>query len=606
MSGPLSIWSMLAKGYSLSPCRYLMEAASARRRTHANMCADNIMGQVAKVLNGIKQAKSPSAAKNLLAHLQSYQARLLQPSMHVRIMAVLNRCGHHYDVVKWFDSAQRQGRQMNLAGYTCAIQATQRLPDSAGALQLLEKMQSDGIRADVVVYNAVLAACDKDGQWQTVLQLMQNMKDEGIAADVITYNTAISACGKGGQLKRALGLLNEGHAEGVAPDTITYSTVITACGRAGEWQAALQVMEDMRADGVRPTTITFSAATSACAKGGQWQRALRLMEDMESEGIRANTITYSSTINACAKAGKWRVAERLLKEMQVKGVHANTVTYSAAISACEKDGHWRQALKLIVKMQSLGIGPNIVTYSSAIGVCMKARKWHQVLNLVGEMKSKGIPLNDFTQSAAFSAGCRTNRWEEVLQMVPQMGATVSDDSNPPPEPSMPAGNGHTQRRGRGLQGAHPPQAAVPAATGSSASRAQVNADQMCQAIQSLEAMHLDITLDKMFAVYASMSLVAGAPARAVPDGAAVQSVDSMTMPPPYSGGPGVGARLTLTPPGQSQGTNAKAVHAPHRWPIHHGASPYPPSSMTTMLALDEEYILFPIPPPPGSRPNNGV
>ena len=47
-------------------------------------------------------------------------------------------------------------------------------------------MQTEGIPADTITYNAAISACEKGSQWQRGLPLMEDMQAKGIPADIIS------------------------------------------------------------------------------------------------------------------------------------------------------------------------------------------------------------------------------------------------------------------------------------------------------------------------------------------------------------------------------------------------------------------------------------
>jgi pentatricopeptide repeat domain-containing protein 1 len=55
----------------------------------------------------------------------------------------------------------------------------------------------------VITHNATISACGKSQQWQRTLELLEKMLSQRLQADVITYSALISACVNGKQWQRA-------------------------------------------------------------------------------------------------------------------------------------------------------------------------------------------------------------------------------------------------------------------------------------------------------------------------------------------------------------------------------------------------------------------
>ena len=81
-------------------------------------------------------------------------------------------------------------------------------------------------------------------RWEEALDLLERMASEGVPPNVPAYSAAISACDKAPvpQARAALGLLERMQRDGLRGDVILYSAVMSACGKAGLWEAAEQAL----------------------------------------------------------------------------------------------------------------------------------------------------------------------------------------------------------------------------------------------------------------------------------------------------------------------------------------------------------------------------
>ena len=86
--------------------------------------------------------------------------------------------------------------------------------------------------------------------WQRALGVLEKMLSQGSRADVNTYNAAISACGTGKQWQRALDPIGEMHSKGLQANVITYSAAISACEKGNQWQPALEFFRRAELSGV--------------------------------------------------------------------------------------------------------------------------------------------------------------------------------------------------------------------------------------------------------------------------------------------------------------------------------------------------------------------
>jgi pentatricopeptide repeat domain-containing protein 1 len=75
----------------------------------------------------------------------------------------------------------------------------------------------------------------ENGQWEKALALLDKMDSRGIKPEVISYSVAMSACEKGGKREEARERLREMENQGVTQDVISSNAAISACEKPGWW-----------------------------------------------------------------------------------------------------------------------------------------------------------------------------------------------------------------------------------------------------------------------------------------------------------------------------------------------------------------------------------
>lgn len=156
---------------------------------------------------------------------------------------------------------------------------------------------------------------EKDQLWSKALDLLEQMKREGVKADAITYSSAIVACGSAGRWKEVLKLLKVMQKGGptTRPNRIAYTNAITACGRSGEYQHALEVFNDMKRDGIKPDRVSYNALISALKVARQPDRVFQLWSEMIASNntyssivLSPDIVTVTDVIAGLERSSEWR------------------------------------------------------------------------------------------------------------------------------------------------------------------------------------------------------------------------------------------------------------------------------------------------------------
>ena len=212
---------------------------------------------------------------------------------------VFNSLIHGYlkknDMKKAFETYEKMktsGMEMKDRTYNMLLTAYAKKGDSARVSLLMKEMKERGLTPDVFVYNTLLnnvearrvgveggggeggsvEAVGEGGRKDEARVILEMMEKQGVRPNVVTYNTVLSRYMKEGKFSQALELFEEmksksmggeegkdedeeeegGEQESIKPNLLTYSTLIHGFGKKGEMDRALLLFEDMKNDGITP------------------------------------------------------------------------------------------------------------------------------------------------------------------------------------------------------------------------------------------------------------------------------------------------------------------------------------------------------------------
>lgn len=213
------------------------------------------------------------------------------------------------------------------------------------AFQLAFRMEEEGLKGNLIIFNLLLNACERSSQWCHGLQLYQRMRRRGLR-DVVSVNSALAALGAATQWRKALQLWEE--AKDVEPTEVTMNTLLMACSSALQWQMAVQCWQGF---GIASSEATFGVLMDAMgAPGVDWRFALELLN---KSGRRSrNVVTYTSAVKVLSRAQQWEKALKLFEEMPDMEVAPNALTVDVAMAAARSTQNWQKALQLLNSLAS--------------------------------------------------------------------------------------------------------------------------------------------------------------------------------------------------------------------------------------------------------------
>ncbi|CAD7695714.1 unnamed protein product [Ostreobium quekettii] len=334
------------------------------------------------------------------------------------------------DVFEWLD-AHRADVTKDKFVYTRLISMFSQSREQAEiALELFDRMKSNGVTPDLIAFNSAITAAAKAERLEEALGIFSDMAPARVCPDVVTYGALLSACANVAAWEQALELFNKMESFGIKPNVVTYTALMSACQRAGMWVKAVEVFKRMEVAGVQADLKAYNSLISACAVGAEWEKAWAVVAGMKRMGVRPNTVSYNSLISACERCGECDRAIEVLNKMELESrsagsyVRPNTITYNTVLSACGKAGRWDEALEMYRLMQSKGLIVDVVTLSSLMTACEKVGRCKEALELFSEFKGMGVVPNVICYNSLISALGRGSQWEAAMEVFQALKDTT--------------------------------------------------------------------------------------------------------------------------------------------------------------------------------------
>lgn len=186
-----------------------------------------------------------------------------------------NACGQTERTLNLLDELKaREGTTPDVVTYNLAIQAC-RLHWSShseqlyNALSLYNEMRDVyNITPDIVTYGSLMEVCAQCHQGHAALELLERMKSDCIPANVIVMTSLLKALARSGMIDVCLQMFSKmvwGPAR-LRPNRVTFETLCQDLREQGALAAALRVYDGMRRAGFRPSNREFQELIAAAAE----------------------------------------------------------------------------------------------------------------------------------------------------------------------------------------------------------------------------------------------------------------------------------------------------------------------------------------------------
>lgn len=272
----------------------------------------------------------------------------------------------------------------NASTFNSIIDSLSRLDSgSYRAIILYRRMQSFGIKANLITALALLPACVCVGAIKLIKEIHGSSLRNDIDQNPQLRSCLVEAYGRCGFLDYAHCIFQSMDER----DVVAWSSLISAYALHGEARTALEIFHEMECDKVRPDGITFLGVLKACSHAGLADEAKEYVAKMqEVYGVEVTSDHYSCLVDVLSRAGRLYEAYDVLTKMPVK---ATAKAWGALLGACTTYGDVE--LAEIAGRALFEIEPdNAANYVLLARIYASAGRYEEALKLRREMKERQV------------------------------------------------------------------------------------------------------------------------------------------------------------------------------------------------------------------------
>ncbi|KAI8915345.1 hypothetical protein DFJ77DRAFT_462267 [Powellomyces hirtus] len=315
------------------------------------------------------------------------------------IISGFNQGGYYEQATWWYEQMIAAGIPGDIYTNNDRLQVLVAQGDMAAAVQLFDRIKTDGSPYDRVSYNILMAGWCKVGNSAAAELLLANMKTSRFPPDYTTYTILISFYAKQQHLKKSLFLFQEWLAEAQRKSLLAsepFAAIIHACGVLNRnlpqavhfWR----MMEDLN---IEPSSSVYTCMMQVYSRHGDFEDVLaifkRLLARCDGGAVGVEAPTACVVLDACglrkdrkALYEVWHLLRENEPRLKIASYEWENV-FNSMIEALIHNELFEEAVRVLTQeMVQAKVKPTAKTFRNSI-IMMQRRQCDQ--HLIETVKS---------------------------------------------------------------------------------------------------------------------------------------------------------------------------------------------------------------------------
>lgn len=295
-----------------------------------------------------------------------------------------------------YDMTRQLVNQMNSSGvrsnqFTFSALLQSLSHDSERSLELFQEMAKQ-VQPNTVNFNLLIRTFQHNADLDGAFRVFRAMVMDQVKPDQYTFSSILSLFATRGDVDGAEGFWNEMvHTHKVAPNTQAYASMMQVYCTAEDMLSAQTVYREMIKAGIMPNEVVFGTLLAAYARRGDLTQMLSIYDAMRAEGLKPNSYIYSNLLFGLVKDGDMKAARRLFQNMEEDGFGQNVLAQTIMMKGYADEGNIKEAQYIYKSMIASGLIPNYMTYATLMHAHIKR----------GEKRKSRLFLNQIIRAPGF-------------------------------------------------------------------------------------------------------------------------------------------------------------------------------------------------------------
>lgn len=255
----------------------------------------------------------------------------------------------------------RNGFDHDLHVVTSLLDMYVKTNNLATAQTVFDNMQN----RNTFAWNTMVSGHASMGHFKEALNVLDQMEKEGIKPDLVTYNILISGYSVLGCIKDASAMINQMKTSSLTPDVVSWTALISGCSRSGYYNDALMYSIEMQKEGIRPNSATLASLIRCCAGLSLLQKGKEIHSHSIRNGLAEDVFITTALIDMYSKCGSFRNGY----EVFGKAGNKRLASWNCMIRGFAIYSYADEAISLFHKMSEEDIQPDSITFTALLCSC---------------------------------------------------------------------------------------------------------------------------------------------------------------------------------------------------------------------------------------------
>lgn len=221
---------------------------------------------------------------------------------------------------------------------------------------------------NIFAWNSLISGYSFKGLFEDAEKLLQQMEEEGIKPDLVTWNGLVSGYSMWGCSKEALAVIDRVRSSGLSPNVVSWTALISGCSQNENYRDSIEFFIQMQEEGIKPNSATISSLLRTCAGLSLLHQGREIHCFSIKNGFIEDVFVATALVDMYSKSGKLKNAHEVFRKTQNKTL----ASWNCMILGFAIYGLGKEAILLFDQMCGMGVQPDAITFTAILSSCKNA------------------------------------------------------------------------------------------------------------------------------------------------------------------------------------------------------------------------------------------
>ncbi|KAF8028782.1 hypothetical protein BT93_E1440 [Corymbia citriodora subsp. variegata] len=345
-------------------------------------------------------------------------------TIYMTMINAYARSGRLLEASELFDKMIEDFIKPSSYSYTALINGLVKRNMTEKGCIYLDKMIGDGYEPNNVLYTSLIGHYLRTGELKFAIMLVELMNNNQIKCDLITYIVVLQGvCGHINGIKNKWGITSRASyrarkklfdlLQSRSMATIDRNLKVPENLPEPMKHFVLNLFKKIKDSEFMPNLFLYNGLISGFCRANMIEDAYHHVELMQREGLNPNQVTYTILIGGHISQGEIDSAVGLFNKMNADGCLPDKLAYDRLVRGLCSCGRLLDALSLVYSMHKRGLFPSKLSYTYLLNhLCLSGLNIH-AFKIFEEMLSHNYIPSLHYSNLLLSNLCVSGKWHEA-------------------------------------------------------------------------------------------------------------------------------------------------------------------------------------------------